>query len=126
MLNYIDNSCYPANLIERWNILLKHLIRFIFFFLCVCSVSAADVKKVPDKPAPMVDQEAYVQMADFLTVLAIIRSNYVEPEKVTWKNLFNAAIRGLMHELDPFSNLNRPKFTSIPKRISPVNVSVSA
>ena len=109
MLNYIDNSCYTANLIERWNILLKHLIRLVLLLSCVCSATAADAKKIPAKPAPMVDQEAYVQMADFLTVLAIIRSNYVEPEKVTWKNLFNAAIRGLMHELDPYSNFESPE-----------------
>lgn len=90
--------------------MLKIFTRFIILLLCICSVAAAEAKKKPaPASAPLVDKEAYVQMADFLTVLAIIRSHYVEPEKVSWENLFKAAIRGLMHELDPYSNFESPE-----------------
>ncbi|MBR2425414.1 MAG: S41 family peptidase [Lentisphaeria bacterium] len=85
-------------------------ISVLFLFFSALPLSAAEQKKnVPPASSSLVDQEAYMQMADFLTILAIIRNQYVEPEKVTWKNLFNAAIRGLMQELDPYSNFESPE-----------------
>lgn len=97
---------------ERWNNFVKNLIWLIMLcLLCGSSLAAADVKKDPPPAAgsSLVEKEAYMQMADFLTVLAIIRRHYVEPDKVTWQNLFKAAIRGLMHELDPYSNFESPE-----------------
>lgn len=89
--------------------MVKFIIHFTVFCFCCCFTAGFSADKKDVKSPPLVDEDAYVQMADFLTVLAIIRNQYVEPEKVSWKNLFKAATRGLMHELDPYSNFESPE-----------------
>lgn len=89
--------------------MLNFFTRFIIFCFCCCCTAAFAAEKKEVQSSPLVDEDAYIQMADFLTVLTIIRNQYVEPDKVTWKNLFKAATRGLMHELDPYSNFESPE-----------------
>lgn len=57
---------------------------------------------VPDDLA--VDENAYRSLMQFLSALAVVKTHYVDPEKTTYQALFKTALRGMMHELDPFSN----------------------
>jgi len=67
----------------------------------------------------LVDEEAYGEMAEFLGMLSIIRKHYVDGDRVTWKNLFRYAVRGLMHELDSFSEYESPEeFRSMTENVS--------
>src|SRR5574344_917804 len=69
---------------------------------------AATPAAAADQPEREVPKTDYPAMAEFLNALALIRTFYVDPEKVSYEALFQAALRGLMHELDPFSNYETP------------------
>lgn len=58
------------------------------------------------KPAqsPFQSGPAYKSMMEFLNALALIRTTYVDADKVTDEKLFKAALRGLLHELDAYSD----------------------
>lgn len=73
------------------------------------SATSSDKEKAAPAPPPkaeelFLDDEAYKSMLDFLAALAIVKSNYVDTDKTSYEKLFKAALRGMMHELDPFSN----------------------
>ena len=73
----------------------------------------------------LVDEEAYGEMAEFLGILSIIRKHYVDGDRVTWKKLFKYAVRGLMHELDPFSEYESPEeFRSMTENASGKTVGI--
>lgn len=75
--------------------------------------------------AGLVDEDAYGEMAEFLGMLAIIRKHYVDGDRVTWKNLFRYAVRGLMHELDSFSEYESPEeFRSMTENVSGKRVGI--
>lgn len=88
----------------------------------------APASRSPESPAAgagLVDSEAYGEMAEFLGMLSIIRKHYVDGDRVTWKNLFQYAVRGLMHELDPFSEYESPEeFRSMTENVSGKRVGI--
>ncbi|MBO4491289.1 MAG: S41 family peptidase [Lentisphaeria bacterium] len=88
----------------------------------------APASRNPESPAAgagLVDSEAYGEMAEFLGMLSIIRKHYVDGDRVTWKNLFQYAVRGLMHELDPFSEYESPEeFRSMTENVSGKRVGI--
>ena len=88
--------------------------------------SASRAPEGPEKAnAGLVDEDAYGEMAEFLGMLAIIRKHYVDGDRVTWKNLFRYAVRGLMHELDSFSEYESPEeFRSMTENVSGKRVGI--
>lgn len=50
------------------------------------------------------DDNAYRSMVHFLQALAVVRTAYVDAKKVSYEKLFKAALRGMLHELDPYSD----------------------
>jgi len=83
--------------------------------------------RTPGAPsnAGLVDEEAYGEMAEFLGLLSIIRKHYVDGDRVTWKKLFRSAVRGLMHELDAFSEYESPEeFRSMAENVSGKSVGI--
>ncbi len=80
-------------------------------FCGVPDVSGAgpEKKKNAEQESFLVPDNAYTAMTDFLAVLATIHANYVDRNKAEWENLFRAAIRGVMRELDPFSHYEAPE-----------------
>lgn len=51
---------------------------------------------------PAKDQMAS-ELQRFLYALKLIRQHYVDQDKISYRNLFNLALQGLLHELDPYS-----------------------
>lgn len=75
--------------------------------------------------AGLVDEDAYGEMAEFLGMLSVIRKHYVDGDRVTWKKLFRYAVRGLMHELDSFSEYESPEeFRSMTENVSGKSVGI--
>ena len=72
------------------------------FLACVGlpNLNAEETKQTETDRTGIVEPEAYASMADFIGALAIIRSHYVDADKVSWDKLFQAALRGLMRELE--------------------------
>ena len=92
----------------------------------ILSVSGADKTPAGDKKtAPMIEEDAYTPLSEFLAALAIIRTHYVDQDKVSWKKLFQASLRGLMHELDPFSVYESPEeFKTMQENVSGKKVGI--
>ena len=59
-------------------------------------------KKEPPKELP------YKDLAVFMESLMLLREKYVDTGKISYENLLRAAMRGMMRELDPFSNYETP------------------
>lgn len=55
------------------------------------------------------DNDAYSSISLFMNVMQLLRQSYVDPEKVTYKKLLEGAMKGMLHELDPFSAYETPE-----------------
>ncbi len=55
------------------------------------------------------DDAAYKHLSTFMEALLLIRNMYPDTEKVSYEKLFQGAIRGMVHSLDPFSNYENAK-----------------
>ena len=63
----------------------------------------------PEKPAKEPPKDLpYKNLAVFMESLMLLREKYVDTGKITYENLLRAAMRGMMRELDPFSNYETP------------------
>lgn len=72
---------------------------FLFVLLCMIIMQGslplqAEAKKEADSPT--------AEFQKFLYALQLIRQHYVDPEKVSYRNLFKLALQGLLKELDPY------------------------
>ena len=71
--------------------------------------SAPEKKEAPGKKESLAsdflkDENAYRGLLEFLTALSIVKDTYVDADKATYERLFKAALSGMLHELDPYSN----------------------
>ena len=73
-----------------------------------------DAESTPDTAGPKIFQQdpgitdnEYVSLANFLRAVKIIRSTYVD--ELTYRQIFEAALRGLLQQLDPFSRYESPE-----------------
>jgi carboxyl-terminal processing protease len=96
---------------SMWITINKRLQSTIFFVLTVmlfvnmlCGYNAyATAKKSEPKDNP------YKSISTLVNVIQLLRQNYVDGDKVTYKKLINGALKGMLHELDPFSAYVEPK-----------------
>jgi carboxyl-terminal processing protease len=51
----------------------------------------------------------YGPMTLFTQVIQVIRQNYVDADRVSYDTLVRGALKGMLHELDPFSSYLEPK-----------------
>lgn len=68
----------------------------------------ADAKQ-PETKIPDSENDAYKSISLFMNVLQMLRLHYVDPEKVTYDKLMKGAMKGMLHELDPFSVYETPE-----------------
>lgn len=66
--------------------------------------------------ATVVTEDEYQQIARFMKVMQLIRHHYVNADKVTYSKLFKGAVKGMLHELDPYSRYELPKKNNSKKR----------
>src|ERR1700677_4198294 len=57
------------------------------------------------------DDDLYSQLKPLMESMAIIQGNYVDADRVTSKRLVDGAIKGMMEQLDPFSEYMDPEAT---------------
>ncbi len=75
---------------------------------------SSDQKNVPAEttvfqtPPPLKTDE-YVSINNFLTALQLVHTTYVDPDKVSYQKLFEAALKGMLKELDPYSSYESPE-----------------
>jgi len=65
----------------------------------------------PDQPLPEIrlDDDACKEMITFLYGLSLLRTHYVDGSKTDYRDLFRSALRGVMQDLDRFSNFETPQ-----------------
>lgn len=62
-----------------------------------------------DKLSETEEQLAYEQIALFMKVMQELRRAYVDSDQVTYEKLFRGAMKGMLHELDPYSSYHPPE-----------------
>ena len=73
-------------------------------------MAAAPLGAQSDKNAVRADiEDGYSEIETLTRVLETVRSNYVDPDKVTYSKLMAAALRGMLAELDPHSQFMSPE-----------------
>lgn len=82
--------------------------KYTFIFLCAALLlmpfAQGATPAVPELKVPAAAESGFVpELRKFLAALKVIRQYYVDQEKVTYKKLFELALRGLLRELDPYS-----------------------
>jgi carboxyl-terminal processing protease len=91
---------------------VKYLIRPILvasLFLFAFSMRGEKLKKleltaVKESPVKVDDTEAYDNLHRLVTVMKLLQKLYVDPEKVSMRKLVDGALKGMLHELDPYSS----------------------
>jgi carboxyl-terminal processing protease len=78
------------------------------FCACFPAPLFADAKQ-PENHIPDTEDDAYKTISLFMNVLQMLRQHYVDPEKVTYDKLMKGAMKGMLHELDPFSVYETPE-----------------
>lgn len=65
----------------------------------------------PQQPLPDIrlDDDACKEMITFLYGLSLLRSHYVDGSKTNYRDMFRSALRGVMQDLDRFSNFETPQ-----------------
>jgi len=63
-----------------------------------------DLTAVEEAPLKVDDTEAYDNLRRLVTVMKLLQKLYVDPEKVTMRKLVDGALKGMLHELDPYSS----------------------
>ena len=65
----------------------------------------------PQQPLPEIrlDDDACKEMITFLYGLSLLRTHYVDGSKTGYRDMFRSALRGVMQDLDRFSNFETPQ-----------------
>jgi carboxyl-terminal processing protease len=65
----------------------------------------------PQQPLPEIrlDDDACQEMITFLYGLSLLRTHYVDGSKTNYRDMFRSALRGVMQDLDRFSNFETPQ-----------------
>ena len=89
----------------------KYLRGFLLvsLFLLLFAVRADKLEKidltaVEESPTLSDDKEAYDHLRRLVTVMKLLQKLYVDPDKVSMKKLVDGAMKGMLHELDPYSS----------------------
>jgi carboxyl-terminal processing protease len=97
------------------NCATQALVRISIFcaiFLLPLASQAAESAKTETKPNTAKelkqDDEAYKAMSMLVTVMRILRKYYVDQDKVSYQRLVTGALKGMLHELDPYSVYEAP------------------
>lgn len=76
------------------------LKQFLLCLLCMIFLQSPFLLHSAENPA---DDNISSGIRKFLYALKLIRQHYVDGDKVSYKNLFELALQGLLKELDPYS-----------------------
>ncbi len=63
-----------------------------------------DLTAVRESPVKVDDKDAYDNLHRLVTIMKLLQNLYVDPDKVTMHRLVDGALKGMLHELDPYSS----------------------
>ncbi len=76
----------------------------VFLSVTAGTASAAD----PEPATVPTDENGYSEIATFAKAVELIRQDYVDGQKVSYHDLINAAMKGMLSSLDPHSQFMDP------------------
>jgi carboxyl-terminal processing protease len=85
---------------------------FVLLVILICGFLGAAAQRNGTALAPTPDTDVRDSLSQFAQVYAIIEQNYAEPVNAD-KAIYNGAIPGMLHVLDPHSNFFDPKSYSL-------------
>ena len=101
------------------------MMLFLLLLFTGCQTHGATPLSVPEKklpprapavpsnsPEPVADSESaanYRRAMLLVQTMEMLRKNYVDGKKVTYEELFNHAMRGMVSALDPYSDYEPPR-----------------
>ncbi|MEM8955300.1 MAG: S41 family peptidase [Verrucomicrobiota bacterium] len=72
----------------------------------------------PTKPSSFVEESGFEQIELLTRVIELVRQNYVDEDKVTYEQLINSALEGMLEDLDPHSQfMHKPVFDQMKKNV---------
>lgn len=80
-----------------------------FFALLLFSMFMAGVEPSASQDSDLNEDAGFLEIELFTEVLETIRQGYVDPEKVTYEQLINSALEGMLADLDPHCQFMQPK-----------------
>ncbi|MBQ9772356.1 MAG: S41 family peptidase [Lentisphaeria bacterium] len=83
----------------------------VLFFCSACNTTKPEPENAPPKKTAKEETDLDVQM-ELLTLMRLmefVREHYVDGDKVTYKNLIQGAMKGVLNNLDPHSNYETPR-----------------
>lgn len=85
------------------------MMRFGLFFIPCLAAALAGCATGKPQPAPAVHSASTYEQAGLLAqVMEFLNRNYAEADKAGYDRLLEAALRGMMRELDPYSGYEPP------------------
>jgi carboxyl-terminal processing protease len=91
----------------------RHTLFLVVFILVICGfLGMLFGQKITPAAAPNGDSDVRDSLRQFTTVYDVVEQNYAEPVNAD-KAIYNGAIPGMLHVLDPHSNFFDPKSYSL-------------
>ncbi|HEV3064699.1 MAG TPA: PDZ domain-containing protein, partial [Chthoniobacterales bacterium] len=87
---------------------MKRKILYCFLGLLLVFNLAVGVKVLTSSAAADSDDAGYENLTVFTRALQLIRQDYVDPNKIGYKDLTYSALRGMLGCLDPHSQFMQP------------------
>ena len=87
---------------------MKRKILYCFLGLLLIFNLAVGVKVLTSSAAADSDDAGYENLTVFTRALQLIRQDYVDPNKIGYKDLTYSALRGMLGSLDPHSQFMQP------------------
>lgn len=69
--------------------------------LCLSLLATPLLSQEPDSAAKKEEENAFTQLELLTRAMEIVRQNYVDPDKVTYEDLIEGALEGMLSKLDP-------------------------
>src|SRR5215469_1391055 len=85
---------------------------FVLLVIMICGFLGAGAQRNGAALGPTSDTDLRDSLSQFAQVYSIIEQNYAEPVNAD-KAIYNGAIPGMLHVLDPHSNFFDPKSYSL-------------
>lgn len=79
------------------------IARCILLLLLLSVVARSYAQETPGATPGVTESEAFTQMRRFTMVMEQVRAHYVDEEEVSYKELIDAALDGMLKSLDPHS-----------------------
>ena len=85
----------------------------VMIFCSACTTTTPQKPVQPKKAAEEKDLDVQMELVALMQLMEFVREHYVDEDKVTYKQLIQGAMKGMLNNLDPHSNYETPQAYSL-------------